>query len=70
MGMTPEERAAYMKRYYEQNKAYLKRYKKAWYERNREDVCGRRRARYYTDEGFREWDINRHRKGERNARAD
>lgn len=58
--MTPEERAAYMKRYYAENKEYLLKYRKAWYRRNCERISMRRRKRYLTDPEFRRYEIERH----------
>ena len=36
--MTPEERKVYMQKYYIENKSYLQRYKRAWYQRNKADI--------------------------------
>jgi len=33
--MTPEERKAYMKKYYAENKARISRYKRVWRERDK-----------------------------------
>ena len=36
--MTAEERKVYMHKYYIENKSYLQRYKRAWYQRNKADI--------------------------------
>ena len=60
--MTKEERAAYMKRWYAENKEYVSRYKKAYYQRHGAAINARRRAKYRNDPAFRKYEIERHRK--------
>ena len=59
--MTPEERKAYMYKYYLENKSYIQRYKKRWYEQNRELINERRRKKYRKDSEYHEYEIERHR---------
>lgn len=60
--MTPEERKVYMHKYYLENKAHLKRYRRAWYLRNAERINYERRCKYYSDPEYRKYDLERHRK--------
>ena len=60
--MTPEERAAYMKRYRKRNKRHLTRYQRRWWKAHREEMSAKRKIRYYTDEDFRQYELERHRK--------
>ena len=45
MAMTAEERKVYMHKYYEDNKSYIQKYKRAWYLKHKDEV-DRRSAEY------------------------
>ena len=59
--MTAEERRAYMQKYYEENKARLKRQRRIWYMKNADRIASARRIKYYTDPEFRRYEIERSR---------
>ena len=62
--MTAEERKAYMKRYYAENKENFQVYRKMYYRRHRTAINARRRTRYATDAEYRQRDIDRHHRKE------